>query len=93
MLAPEPDFALTLATDRFEVTPGKPAQIAVAIQRKDGDVGPIEITGLDGPIKIARAVAIAFSTSGVGRAARAPRKSTSPTAVSLVAPPALIMYS
>ncbi|HZW30435.1 MAG TPA: pre-peptidase, partial [Isosphaeraceae bacterium] len=49
VLAPGPDFALTLPADRFEVTPGKPSKIAVAIQRKDGDVGPIEITAEDLP--------------------------------------------
>jgi hypothetical protein len=49
VLAPEPDFALALPADRFEVTPGKPVKIAVAIQRKDGDVGPIEITADDLP--------------------------------------------
>ena len=37
----------------------------------------MEITGLDGPMTIARAVAMASSTSGVGAAARAWRKSTS----------------
>ena len=34
---PQPDFALTLTADRFDLTPGKPTKITVAIQRKDGD--------------------------------------------------------
>ena len=49
VLAPEPDFALTLPADRFEVTPGKVTTIAVAIQRTAGDVGPIAITAEDLP--------------------------------------------
>jgi hypothetical protein len=43
VIEPQPDFALTLAADRFELTSGKPTKIAVAVQRKDGDCGPIEI--------------------------------------------------
>jgi hypothetical protein len=42
-------------------------------------IGPIEITGLDGPITIARAEAIASSTSGGGAAASMPRSSTPST--------------
>jgi hypothetical protein len=49
VLAPEPDFALTLPADRLDVTPGKPAKLVVAVQRKDGEVGPIEITAEDLP--------------------------------------------
>ena len=43
VIAPEPDFALTLAADRFDVTPGKATSVAVTIDRKDGFSGPIEI--------------------------------------------------
>src|SRR5262249_20503317 len=43
VLKPEPEFSLTLASDRFDLTPGKITKVAVAVQRKDGDVGPIEI--------------------------------------------------
>ena len=42
-------------------------------------IGPIDTTGLEGPITIARASAIASRTSGVADAARAPRKSTPST--------------
>ena len=45
---PEPDYALTLAADRYTATPGKPLDIPVTIERRDGFDGPIEIqaTGL-----------------------------------------------
>jgi hypothetical protein len=45
---PEPDYALTLAADRFTATPGKPLAIPVTVERRDGFDQPIEIqaTGL-----------------------------------------------
>lgn len=49
VLVPEPDFALTLADDRFEVSPGKPASVTVAVARKDGFSGPIEVVAEDLP--------------------------------------------
>jgi hypothetical protein len=49
VLAPEPDFALTLAADRFDVTPGKTTKVAVAIRRRDGHAEPIEIVAEDLP--------------------------------------------
>ena len=49
VLEPQPEFALTLATDRFDLTPGKPTKIAIAIQRKDGFAEPIEIVAEDLP--------------------------------------------
>src|SRR5207248_5667612 len=42
-------------------------------------IGPIEMIGFDGPIRIARACSIASIASGVGAAAWAPRYSTSLT--------------
>jgi hypothetical protein len=39
----EPDYALTLSTDRFTLTPGKPLAIPVAIDRRNGFDRPIEI--------------------------------------------------
>lgn len=57
-------------------------------------MGPIETIGLEGPMTIACAVAMAWRTSRVGRAARAPWNSTSWTgSAALEAHPALIMYS
>ena len=53
-------------------------------------MGPIEITGFDGPITIARAAAIASSTSGAGRDASTPSSSTPSTGSPA---PARIMYS
>jgi hypothetical protein len=41
--APEPDFSLSIATDRFEVIPGKSTNLSVTIDRKDGFTGAIEI--------------------------------------------------
>lgn len=44
VLVPEPDFDVSLAADRFDVTPGKPTKVAVTVTRKTGFSGPIEIT-------------------------------------------------
>jgi len=43
VLGPQPDFALNLTADRFELTPRKATKIAVAVQRQDGFAEPIEI--------------------------------------------------
>jgi hypothetical protein len=40
---PQPDFALTLKGDQFAVTPGKPFELVVAIERREGFAEPIEI--------------------------------------------------
>lgn len=39
----EPDFALTLAGDRYDATPGETASVKVTIDRRDGFSGPIEV--------------------------------------------------
>jgi hypothetical protein len=39
-----PDYRLTLAADSFTLTPGKPLEIPVAVDRKNGFAGEIEIT-------------------------------------------------
>jgi hypothetical protein len=52
VMEPRPDFALSLASDRFDLTPGKTTQIAVAIQRKDGLAEPIEVGAEDLPAGI-----------------------------------------
>lgn len=43
VLEPRPDFALSLASDRFDAEPGKAARITVTVQRKEGLADPIEI--------------------------------------------------
>jgi hypothetical protein len=43
VLEPQPDFALNLAADRFEVVAGKTTKISVAVERKNGFSEPIEI--------------------------------------------------
>lgn len=43
ILAPDPDFDLTLAGDRFELVPGKPLNLDVTVSRLDGFNGPIEV--------------------------------------------------
>lgn len=43
VVEPQPDFALSLAADRFELTAGKTTKIPVAVQRKDSFAEPIEI--------------------------------------------------
>jgi hypothetical protein len=40
----EPDYALTLATDRFVLTPGKPLDVPVTIDRRDGFAEAITLT-------------------------------------------------
>ena len=54
------------------------AGAAASASRSPGtaSIGPIEITGFDGPITIARADASASSTSGVTVASAAPSNST-----------------
>jgi hypothetical protein len=43
VLVPEPDFVLALAADQFTLTPGKPTDIVVTIDRRDGFSEPIEV--------------------------------------------------
>ncbi len=43
VLTPEPDFDLTVAADRFAMSPGKALDIPVKIARKNGFAKPIEI--------------------------------------------------
>ena len=47
---PEPDFSLTLAADRFELTKEKPLSLAVTIGRENGFSDTIEITAEDLPV-------------------------------------------
>lgn len=49
VLEPQPDFVLSLAADRFDLTPGKTTRIAVAVQRKDNFADPIDIAAEDLP--------------------------------------------
>jgi hypothetical protein len=50
---PEPDYDLTLTTDRFTITPGKPTAIPVKVARKNGFKGDIELAaeGLPAGVK------------------------------------------
>ncbi len=43
----EPDYALTVAADRFTLTPGKPLDVLVTVERQDGFDGEIEV-GVEG---------------------------------------------
>lgn len=43
VVQPAPDFALTLASDVFDATPGKETKVAVTIARRDGFDGEIEL--------------------------------------------------
>jgi Bacterial pre-peptidase C-terminal domain len=38
-----PDYQLTLAADRFSITPGKPLELSVTIDRREGFTGEIEL--------------------------------------------------
>ena len=44
---PRADFALSLKADQFAITPGKPLEVAVVVERRDGYAEPIEIGLLD----------------------------------------------
>src|SRR5580693_4560563 len=78
------------ATSGLTATTGAGLSLIAVLMPGTARIGPIEMTGFDGPITIARAMASAVSISGVGLALSAPRKSTSWTGP---APPDLIMYS
>jgi len=45
----KPDFALTLATDAYVLTPGKPLEIPVTIERRNGFNGEIEVSAIELP--------------------------------------------
>jgi hypothetical protein len=49
VLESRPDFSLSLTSDRFDLTSGKPTKVTVAIQRKDSLAEPIEIVAEDLP--------------------------------------------
>jgi hypothetical protein len=49
VIAPEPDFALALAADTFDLTPGKDAKIVVAVARENGYNDTIDVTAEDLP--------------------------------------------
>ncbi|MCI0700880.1 MAG: hypothetical protein L0241_07340, partial [Planctomycetia bacterium] len=40
----EPDYDLTVSTDRFTITPGKPTMIPVKVNRVRGFTKPVEVT-------------------------------------------------
>ena len=46
VLLQEPDYDLTVANDRFIVTPGKPTTIAVKVNRRFGFDKPVEVLGV-----------------------------------------------
>ncbi|MBL8792644.1 MAG: PPC domain-containing protein [Planctomycetia bacterium] len=54
-VAGRPDFELTLTTDRFTLTPGKPLDVPVTIQRRQGFKEEIELTveGLPAGVTVA----------------------------------------
>jgi hypothetical protein len=43
VVRPEPDFALTVASDRFVVAPGKPLDIPVTVVRRNGFKEEVEL--------------------------------------------------
>jgi hypothetical protein len=46
---PEPDFQLTVSSDRLTLTPGKPTTVAVTVDRKEGFKLPVVIRAEDLP--------------------------------------------
>jgi hypothetical protein len=61
--APRPDFALTLKADQFPLTPGKPTEIVVAVERREGYAESIEV-GLEGHFDGVIAGAIVSTAKG-----------------------------
>jgi hypothetical protein len=59
----EPDFELKLATDRFTLTPGKPLDIPVTIDRRNGFNGEVEVVAEGLPEGVNAAVAPAGATA------------------------------
>jgi hypothetical protein len=55
---PEPDFNLSLSSDSFVLTPGKPLDIPVAVARRHGFRGEIEVTVLGLPRGVEAAPAL-----------------------------------
>ncbi len=49
VMEPRPDFAISLASDRFDVTPGKTAKVKVTVDRKNMLKDPIEIDAVNLP--------------------------------------------
>ena len=64
-------------TNGLTTTTGAAAARSASRIPGSASIGPIEITGLDGPITIASAPAIACSTASDGGAWSTPRSSTS----------------
>jgi hypothetical protein len=60
----EPDYALTLAADRYTATPGKPLAIPVTVERRDGFDGPIEIQATDLPEGVTSSPVTSLPTGG-----------------------------
>jgi hypothetical protein len=44
IVRPEPDFALRVSTDRFQVVPGKPLDVPVQVVRLDGFAGEVALS-------------------------------------------------
>jgi hypothetical protein len=44
---PRPDFALTLKAEQFAITPGKPLEVVVAVDRREGYAEPVEVALVD----------------------------------------------
>ncbi|MDG3002627.1 PPC domain-containing protein [Paludisphaera mucosa] len=57
IIAPEPDFALTLQADRVEAASGAKASVVVTVARKDGFDGEIDVTAEDLPTGVAATTA------------------------------------
>jgi hypothetical protein len=53
---PEPDFALTCAADAFVLTPGKPLDVVVTVERRNGFTGAIDLSAEGLPAGVSAAV-------------------------------------
>jgi hypothetical protein len=64
VLVPEPDFALTLPADKFDVTPGKPANVVVNIVRTHGFAGTIDVKAQELPRGVVATTAQSRASEG-----------------------------
>lgn len=75
----EPDFDMTLTTDRFTVTPGKPLDLPITVDKRNGLKADITVTALGLPPGVNAEPLIA---KGAGKLTGALRLSATPEATS-----------
>jgi hypothetical protein len=74
----EPDYELTTAADTIVVTPGKPAELPIKVQRRGGSVGPITIQAIDLPGGVTAAPVVSEPTGPTAAAVTLKLSTTGP---------------